>query len=91
MYHNGGQTVYEGARRLEHPLGDRTTLSVEEGYTSVTFRHPLVLVLPYYAYQKFYYPGSYEPFYFNYIFNAGLTVSPKGREKQPAVVRPVCD
>ena len=62
----------------KHPLGDRTTLSVEEGYTSVNFHHPLVLVLPYYAYQKLYYPGDNEPSYFNYLFNAGLTVTPHG-------------
>ena len=77
-YRNSGQTLYEGGRRVEHPIGDRTTLSVEEAYTSTQFRSPTVLVLPYYAYQKAYYPGPNEPFYFNYNFNIGLTVTPRG-------------
>jgi hypothetical protein len=77
-YKNSGQTIYEGGRRIEHPAGDRTTISVEEAYTSTQFRSPDVLVLPYYAYQKAYYPGTNEPFYFNYNFNIGLTVTPRG-------------
>jgi len=77
-YRNSGQNIYEGGRRLEHPIGDRTTLSLEEAYTSTQFRSPTVLVLPYYAYQKAYYPGTNEPFFFNYNFNIGLTVTPRG-------------
>ena len=77
-YRNSGQTIYEGGRRLEHPAGDRTTLSLEEAYTSTQFRSPDVLVLPYYAYQKAYYPGTNEPFFFNYNFNFGVSVTPRG-------------
>lgn len=77
-YRNSGQTIYEGGRRVEHPIGDRTTFSLEEAYTSTQFRSPTVLVLPYYAYQKAYYPGTNEPFFFNYNFNIGLTVNPRG-------------
>ena len=78
VYKNSGQTIYEGGRRLEHPAGDRTTLSLEEAYTSTQFRSPTVLVLPYYAYQKAYYPGTNEPFFFNYNFNVGVSVTPRG-------------
>ncbi len=78
VYKNSGQTIYEGGRRLEHPAGDRTTLSLEEAYTSTQFRSPTVLVLPYYAYQKAYYPGTNEPFYLNYNFNLGVSVTPHG-------------
>ena len=77
-YKNSGQTIYEGGRRLEHPAGDRTLLSLEEAYTSTQFKSPTVLVLPYYAYQKAYYPGTNEPFYFNYNFNLGVSVTPRG-------------
>ena len=77
-YKNSGQIIYEGGRRIEHPAGDRTTLSVEEAYTSTQFRSADILVLPYYAYQKAYYPGSNEPLFFNYNFNLGLTVTPRG-------------
>ena len=77
-YRNSGQTIYEGGRRLEHPIGDRTTLSLEEAYTSTQFRSADSLVLPYYAYQKVTYPNSDEPFYFNYNFNVGLSVTPRG-------------
>ena len=77
-YRNSGQRVYEGGRRVEHPIGDRTTLSLEETYTSTQFRSATVLVLPYYAYQKAYYPNSNEPFFFNYNFNLGLSVMPRG-------------
>ena len=73
-----GQTVYEGGRRLEHRAGDRTQLSLEEAYTSTQFRSPTVLVLPFYAYQKFYYPGPTEPLFFNYNFTLGVSVSPRG-------------
>lgn len=78
VYKNNGQTIYAGGRRLEHQAGDRTTLSLEEAYTSTQFRSPDVLVLPYYAYQKAYYPGTNEPFYFNYNFNLGVSVAPRG-------------
>ena len=77
-YRNGGQTVYEGGRRLEHPLGDRTTLSLEEAYASTDFGRPDLQVLPYYAYQKLRYASGEEPLHFNYNFNVGLTVSPSG-------------
>jgi len=77
-YRNSGQTIYEGGRRVEHPAGDRTTITVEEDYTSTQFRSPDVLVLPYYAYQKVHYPNTDEPFYFNYNFNLGLAVTPRG-------------
>ncbi len=84
-YKNSGRTIYEGGRRLEHPLGDRTTLSLEEAYTSTQFRSPDVLVLPYYAYQKAYYPGTNEPFFFNYNFNIGVTVTPRGPDTNQRV------
>ncbi len=77
-YRNSGQTIYGGGRRLEHQAGDRTVLSLEEAYTSTQFRSPTVLVLPYYAYQKAYYPGTNEPFFFNYNFSLGLSVTPRG-------------
>ena len=77
-YRNSGQNIYEGGRRLEHPIGDRTTLSLEEAYSSTQFRSADSLVLPYYAYQKVTYPNSDEPFFFNYNFNVGLTVTPHG-------------
>ncbi len=77
-YKNSGQTIYEGGRRIEHAAGDRTTISVEEAYTSTQFRSPDVLVLPFYAYQKIHYPNTDEPFYFNYNFNIGLAVTPRG-------------
>ncbi len=77
-YKNSGQTIYEGGRRLEHQAGDRTNLSLEEAYTSTQFRSPDVLVLPYYAYQKAYYPGTNEPFFFNYNFSLGVSVAPRG-------------
>ncbi len=84
-YRNSGQTIYEGGRRVEHPIGDRTTLSLEEAYTSTQFRSPAVLVLPYYAYQKAYYPGTNEPLFFNYNFNIGLTVNPHGPDTNQRV------
>jgi len=84
-YRNSGQTIYEGGRRVEHPIGDRTTLSLEEAYTSTQFRSPDVLVLPYYAYQKAYYPGTNEPFFFNYNFNIGVTVTPRGPDTNQRV------
>ncbi len=77
-YRNSGRTIYEGGRRLEHQAGDRTSLSLEEAYTSTQFRSPDILVLPYYAYQKAYYPGTNEPFFFNYNFNVGVSVTPHG-------------
>lgn len=85
VYKNSGQTVYEGGRRLEHPAGDRTLLSLEESYVSTQFKSPTVLVLPYYAYQKFYYPGTNEPFYLNYNFNFGVSVTPRGPGTDPRV------
>ena len=85
VYKNSGQTIYEGGRRLEHPAGDRTLLSLEEAYVSTQFRSATILVLPYYAYQKAYYPGSNEPFYFNYNFNIGVSVTPRGPGTDPRV------
>ena len=77
-YRNAGQTIYGGNRRLEHPIGDRTTLSVEEDYTSTELGHAALQVLPYYAYQKLYLGNSREPYVFNYNFNLGVTVTPRG-------------
>ena len=78
IYRNSGQTIYGGARRMEHPIGDRTTLSVEEAYTSTEFGKASLQVLPYYAYQKAYLGNSREPLVFNYNLNFGLTVTPRG-------------
>ncbi len=77
-YSNAGQTIYNGARRLEHPIGDRTTLSVEEEYTSTEFGKAPLQVLPYYLYQKAYLGNSREPLVFNYNLNFGFTVTPRG-------------
>ena len=77
-YSNAGRTIYSGARRLEHSLGDRTTLSVEEDYTSTEFGKAPLQILPYYAYQKLYLGNNREPLVFNYNFNFGLTVTPRG-------------
>ena len=84
-YRNSGQRIYEGGRRLEHPIGDRTMLSLEEDYTSTEFRSPAVLALPYYAYQKIEYPNSDEPFHFNYNFNLGFSVTPRGPDTNQRV------
>ena len=77
-YRSGGRTIDSGARRLEHPLGDRTTLSVEEDYTSTEFGKAPLQVLPYYAYQKLYLGNNREPLIFNYNLSLGLTVTPRG-------------
>ena len=77
-YSNAGQTIYNGARRLEHPIGDRTTLSVEEEYTSTEVGKAPLQVLPYYLYQKAYLGNSREPLVFNYNLNFGLAVTPRG-------------
>jgi hypothetical protein len=77
-YHNGGRTIYGGDRRLEHPIGDRTTLSLEEDYTSTEVGNAALQVLPYYAYQKLYLGNNREPLVFNYNFNIGLAVTPRG-------------
>jgi len=77
-YTNAGRAIYSGARRLEHPIGDRTTLSVEEEYTSTEFGKAPLQVLPYYAYQKAYLGNGREPLVFNYNLNFGLTVTPRG-------------
>ena len=78
IYRNSGHTIYGGDRRLEHPIGDRTTLSVEEAYTSTEFGKAPLQVLPYYAYQKAYLGNNREPLVFNYNLNFGLTVTPRG-------------
>ncbi|MDQ2687326.1 MAG: hypothetical protein M3Y28_05610 [Armatimonadota bacterium] len=77
-YKNGGRTIYQGGRRLEHPIGDRVTLSLEEGYNSNEFKNPQVLFIPFYAYQSNQYPHSTEPLFFNYLASVGLTVQPLG-------------
>ncbi len=77
-YRNSGRTVYEGGRRLEHPLGDRVTLSLEEAYSSNQFTRPIVLVLPFYAFQQHNYASDVEPNFFNYLANIGLSVRPNG-------------
>lgn len=76
-YGNVGQTVYQGGRRLEHPLGDRVTLSLEEAYVSDQFK-PLALVVPFYRFQRITYGNTQEPFHFNYLANIGLSVRPGG-------------
>ena len=77
-YRNDGRTIYGGDRRLEHPIGDRTTLSLEEDYTSTEFGKIPLQALPYYAYQKLYLGNNREPLVFNYNFNVGLVVNPRG-------------
>lgn len=77
-YSNAGRTIYNGARRLEHPIGDRTTLSVEEEYTSTELGKAPLQVLPYYLYQKAYLGNGREPLVFNYNLNFGFTVTPRG-------------
>ncbi len=77
-FRNGGRTIYQGGRRLEHPLGDRTTISLEEAYQSNQFNKPLVLVVPFYTFQAHAYPGNTEPRFFNYLADANLTVRPNG-------------
>ncbi len=77
-YSNAGRTIYSGGRRLEHPIGDRTMLSVEETYTSTEFGKGPLQVLPYYLYQKTYLGNSREPYVFNYNLNIGFAVTPRG-------------
>ena len=80
IYQNLATTVYQGGRRIEHPIGDRVGLSIEETYNSNNFGRPIVLVLPYYAYQQFYYTHQSEPANYNYNFNLGVTIRPEGPE-----------
>ena len=79
-YNNAGTTIYEGGRRLEHPIGDRVTLDLQEGYNSNQFKgsQTAVLVIPYYTYQGHFYSNNEESQHFNYLANAGLTVQPEG-------------
>jgi hypothetical protein len=78
VYRNAGQTIYEGGRRLEHPIGDRVSLDLEEAYSSTEFKNSSVLFIPYYAYQSDAYNHNTEPTKFNYLANIGLTVQPFG-------------
>lgn len=73
-FRNEGRTIYQGGRRLEHPIGDRVTVSLEEAYNSDQFSKPLVLFVPYYTFQAHAYPNNIEPLHFNYMANAGLSV-----------------
>ena len=80
VYSNAGHTVTMGARRIEHPIGDRVDLSIEEAYVAKRLRNPSALVLPFYAYQKLSIhekgnPNA-EPAEFNYMANLGLTFRP---------------
>ncbi len=77
-YRNLGRTIYEGERRLEHPIGDRTTLSLAESYESNQFNKPLVLVVPYYTFQAHVYPNGIEYQFYKYLADANLTVRPDG-------------
>ena len=81
VYSNAGHTVTMGARRIEHPVGDRVDLSIEEAYVAKRLRNPSALILPFYAYQKVSIheknnPNA-EPAEFNYTANLGLTVRPR--------------
>jgi hypothetical protein len=77
-FHNAGRTLYEGGRRIDHPIGDRVWLSAEEGYHSNQFKQPIILFLPYYAYQQHNIRNAIEPTVFNYLANIGLSVQPAG-------------
>lgn len=77
-YSNGGRTVYQGARRLEHTFGDRVQISLEEAYASNEFKNINVLFTPFFAYQSNEYTNTVEPFKFNYLANIGLTIEPFG-------------
>lgn len=77
VYSNAGHTVTMGARRVEHPIGDRVDLSLQEAFIANRLRGPGFLVLPYYAYQKiFIHNNSAEPNEFNYNVDASLTYRP---------------
>jgi hypothetical protein len=77
-YRNDGQTIYQGARRLEHRFGDRVSLDLEERYNAPNLDQPVVLFLPYYAYQQHDIRGAIEPTVFNYFSAIGLTIQPSG-------------
>jgi len=84
VYSNAGHTVTMGARRIEHPIGDRVDLSIEEAYVAKRLRNPSALILPFYAYQKVSIheknnPNA-EPAEFNYTANLGLTVRPQSSD-----------
>jgi hypothetical protein len=77
VYSNAGHTVTMGARRVEHPIGDRVDLSLQEAFIANRLRGPGFLVLPYYAYQKiFIHNNAAEPNEFNYNVDASLTYRP---------------
>ena len=75
-YQNQGHTVYLGARRLEHKVGDRVELSAEESFVENEFKRSTILILPFYAYQKSAYASTDEPNYFNYNANIGIQIRP---------------
>lgn len=77
-FKNVGHTIYQGGRRLEHPIGDRTTLSLEEAYNSNEFKNPSVLFVPFYTFQSKVYKNNLEPTKFNYLADAELVVRPDG-------------
>jgi hypothetical protein len=79
-YHNNGAPIYNGGRRLEHPIGDRVTVDLQESYTSDQFKASqlAVLVYPYYTYQAHFFANQDEPNHFDYLAAAGITVQPEG-------------
>lgn len=78
VYRNNGRTIYQGARRVEHPFGDRVRINFQEAYNSNEFHSINVLYTPYYAYQSNTYTQNIEPTKFNYLSSVGLTVQPDG-------------
>ena len=77
-YKNVGRTIYQGGRRLEHPIGDRVSVSLEEAYNSNEFKNPSVLFVPFYTFQSKVYKNNLEPTKFNYLADAELVVRPDG-------------
>ncbi|MGO8671313.1 MAG: hypothetical protein ACLQVD_08135 [Capsulimonadaceae bacterium] len=78
-YSNVGRMIYFGARRFDHPIGDRVDLDVQESYSSTRLRDPAIEVLPYYLYQKvFIHNNNEEPNEFNYNVDGALSVRPGG-------------
>lgn len=77
-YQNEGRQVYQGARRLEHPIGDRVQVSLEEAYIGNDFSRPLVLVVPFFTFQIKTIPNEVDATRYNYLAHASLTVRPDG-------------
>jgi hypothetical protein len=74
-----GKYMYVGYRRLEHPMGSQWDLDLQESYSATKIRSAAILVLPFYAYQKFFiHDNNLEPAEFNYNVSAGLTYRPGG-------------